>query len=112
MPKIHELYLRVKEADEADFDKSLVRIHKADKPQDIKWGDYIDISLDKKNWVTGKLEPAGDIGTGRIYIGIHLRGLLNKDSIVIQIAKLGVPCNFYIRKAALWRVILYNKIGI
>ncbi len=112
MPKIYELYLRVKEADEADFDKSLVRIHKTDKPQDIKWGDSIDISLDKKNWVTGKLEPAGDIGTGRIYIGIRLRGLLNKDSIVIQIAKLEVPCNFYIRKAALWRVILYNKIGI
>ena len=112
MPKTYELYLKVKEADEADFGESLVRIHKTDKPQDIKWGDYIDISLDKKNWVTCKLEPAGDIGTGRIYIGIRLRGLLNKDSIVIQIAKLEVPRNFYIRKAALWRAILYNKIGI
>ena len=112
MPKTYELYLRVKEADEADFDKSLVRLYKTDKPQDIKWGDYIDISLDKKNWVTCKLEPAGDIGTGRIYIGIRLRALLNKDTIVVQIAKLEVPCNFYIRKTALWRVILYNKIGI
>jgi len=112
MPKTYELYLKVKEADEADFGKSLVRLHKTDKPQDIKWGDYIDISLDKKNWVTCKLEPAGDIGTGRIYIGIRLRGLLNKDTIVVQIAKLEVPCNFYIRKTALWRVTLYNKIGI
>ena len=112
MPKTHEVYLTVKEADEADFDKPLVRLHKTDKPQDIKWGDYIDISLDKKNWVTCKLEPAGDIGTGRIYIGIRLRGLLNKDTIVVQIAKLEVPCNFYIRKTALWRAILYNKIGI
>lgn len=112
MPKTYEVYLTVREADEADFDKPLVRIHQTDKPRDIKWGDYIDISLDKKNWVTCKLEPAGDIGTGRIYIGIRLRGLLNKDTIVVQIAKLEVPCNFYIRKTALWRVTLYNKIGI
>ncbi len=112
MTKIYELYLRVKEADEADFDKSLVRIHKTDKPQDIMWGDYIDISLDKKNWVSSKLEPAGDIGIGKIYIGIHLRGPLNRDSIGVWIAKLKVPCNFYIRKTALWRAILYNKIGI
>lgn len=100
MPKTYEVYLTVKEAGEADFDRLLVRIHKTDKPRDIKWGDYIDISLDKKNWVTCGLEPAGAIGVGKIYISIHLRGLLNKDSIGIQIAKLGVPCNFYIRKAA------------
>ena len=112
MPKTYELYLRVKEADEADFDKSLIRIHETNKPQDIKWGDYIDISLDKKNWVICKLEPAGDIGIGRIHIGIHLRASLNKDNIGTQIAKLGVPCNFYIRKAAHWRAILYDKIGI
>jgi hypothetical protein len=49
MSKTYELYLRVKEADEADFGKFLVRIHKTDKPQGINWGDYIDISLDKKN---------------------------------------------------------------
>ena len=110
MPKTHEVYLTVREAGEAGFDKPLVRIHKTDKPRDIKWGDYIDISLDKKNWVTCRSEPAGDIGIGKIYISIHLRGLLNKDSTGIQIAKLGVPCNFYIRKAAFWKAILY-KIG-
>ena len=52
MSKRYEIYLTVREADEADFDKPLVRIHKTDKPIDIKWGDYIDISLDKRNWVT------------------------------------------------------------
>jgi len=105
MPKTCELYLRVREADEADFGKALVRIHKTDKPQYIKWGDYIDISLDKKNWITCKLDPAGDIGIGKIYIGIHIRALLNKDGIGTQIAKLEVPCNFYIRKMAHWRAI-------
>jgi len=110
MPKTHKAYLTVKEADEADFDKPLVRIHQTDKLRDIKWDNYLDISLDKKNWVTCRLEPAGDIGIGKIYIGIHLRGLLNKDSIGIQLAKIGIPCNFYIRKAAFWKAILY-KIG-
>ena len=100
---MHEVYLTVKEADEADFDKSLVRIHQTDRPRDIKWGDYIDLSLDKKNWVTCRLEPAGDIGIGKIYISIHLRGLLNKDSIGIQLAKIGVPCSLYIRKTTSWK---------
>ena len=109
MPKTYEVYLTVKEADEADFNKSLVRIHKTDKPQDIKWGDYIGISLDKKNWVTCKLEPAGNIGISKIYIGIHLRGLLNRDSVGVHIAKLEVPCNFYIRKTAPWRAIIYKQ---
>ena len=108
MSKTNEVYLTVKEADEADFDKPLVRMHKTDKPRDIKWGDYLDISLDKKNWVTCRLEPAGDTGIGKIYISIHLRGLLNKDGIGIRLAKIGVPCNFYIRKAAFWRAILYK----
>ena len=112
MPKMHELYLRVKEADEADFDKSLVRVHKTVKPQDFKWGDYIDVSLDKKNWVTCRLEPSGDIGIGKIYIGIHLRERLNKDIIGMNVAKLEVPCNFHIRRAAFWKVILYNRMGI
>ena len=111
MPKIYEVYLTVKEADEADFNKPLVRIHESDKPQGINWGDYIGISVDKKNWVTCKLEPAGDIGIKKIYIGIHLRGLLNKDSIGVHIAKLEGPSNFYIRKTAPWRAI-FNKIGI
>ena len=110
MSKTHEVYLTVREADEADFDKPFVRIHQTDKPRDINWGDLTDISLDKKSWVTCRLEPAGDIGIGKIYIGIHLRGLLNKDSIGTQLAKLGVPCSFYIRKTAYWRAIFY-KIG-
>ena len=76
MPKTHELYLTVKEADEADFDRSLVRIHKTDKPRDIKWGDYINISLDKKNWVTCKLEPAGDIGIKK-YISAFISGVFS-----------------------------------
>ncbi len=32
MSRTSELFLRVREADEADFDKSLIRIHKTDKP--------------------------------------------------------------------------------
>jgi len=57
MPKTYEVYLTVREADEADFDKPLVRIHQTDKPRDIKWGDFINISMDKKHWVTCRLEP-------------------------------------------------------
>ena len=103
--------MRVKEADEADFNKSIVRIRKTDKPLDIKWGDYINISLDKRHWVTCALERAGDTGKGKMYVGIHLRGFLNKAAVGIQIAKLEVPCNFYIRKVARWRAILFNKPG-
>ena len=110
MPKTHEIYLTLKEADEVDFDRSVVRIHETDKPDDINWGDYIDISLDNKHWLTCKLEPAGDIGIKKIYIGIHLRGLLNRDSVGVSIARLEVPCNFYIRKTALWKVLVYRKI--
>jgi len=51
MPKTDEVYLTVREADEADFDKPLVRIHQTDKPREITWGDYLDISLDKKHWI-------------------------------------------------------------
>jgi hypothetical protein len=68
--------------------------------------------LDRKNWITCKLEPAGDIGIGKIYIGIHLRGLLNKDIIGIQIAKVGVPGNFYVRKASFWKALFYIAIGV
>jgi len=98
MARTHELFLRVSEADEADYGRPVVRIHRMDKPQDIKWGENIDISLDKKNWISCKLEPAGDVGIGKIYIGIHLRGTLNKDTVALQIAKLEVPCKFYIKK--------------
>jgi len=112
MSRIYGLFLRVRDADEADYRKSLVRIHKNNKPQDIDWGDYINISLDKKNWVTCKLEPAGDIGTGKIYIGIRPRGLLNRDIVGVQPAKLGEPCNFYIKKAFSWKVLLYIAIFV
>ena len=109
MSRTSTLFLRAKEADEADYGKSVVRIHEANKPQGINWGDYINISLDKKNWITCKLEPASDIGIGKIYIGIHLRGILSKDTVGIQIAKLGVPCTFYIRKAFSWKALLHTS---
>ena len=105
MSRTSTLFLRVKEADEADYGKSLVRIHKADKPQGFNWGDHISISLDKKNWVTCKLEPTGDRGIGRIYIGIHLRGILNARTVGIGMAKLEVPCTFYIRKVSFWETL-------
>ena len=111
MSRIYELLLRVREADEADYGQSIIRIHNDNKPQGIRWGDRINISMDRKNWVTCKLEPAGDIGVGKIYISIHLRGLLNKDTDVSRIARLGVPCSFYIRKASPWRVLSYVVIG-
>ena len=49
MSRISELYLTVREADETDYGKSMVRIHQTDKPHDIKWRDNVNISLDKKN---------------------------------------------------------------
>ncbi len=111
MSHIHELLLRVREADEADFGKSVIRLHETARPKDIRWGDNINISLDKKNWVTCRLEPSGEIGNGKIYIGIHQRGLLNKDTVGVQIARLGVPCSFYIRKASPWKAVL-SIIGV
>jgi len=108
----NELYLKVKEADEADFEKSLVRIHKNDKPRDIKWGDYIDISLNKKDWVTCKLEPAGETGHGRIYISVRTRGLINRHTLGFQIARVNEPCNFYIRKAIPWKAITFISLGV
>ncbi len=112
MSRIYELFLRVREADEADYGQPIIRIHNDNKPQGIRRGDRINISMDRKNWITCKLEPAGDIGAGKIYISIHLRGLLNKDTDVSRIARLGVPCSFYIRKASLWKVLSYTIIGI
>ena len=112
MSRISELYLRVREADEADYGRSIIRIHKTDKPKDIRWGDNINISLDKGHWITCKLDPAGKIGAGKIYISIHLRGLLNKDANVIDIAKVGEPGNFYIRKASPWGALLYMAVSI
>jgi hypothetical protein len=106
MSRISELFLRVYEADEADYGKSLIRIHGSSKPQDINWGDNINVSLNKKNWITSKLEPAGDIGSGKIYIDIHQRGLLSRDIVGSRPAKVGEACNFYVRKASS-KVLLY-----
>ena len=110
MRKTHELYLRVREADEADFGKPIIRIHENNTPQGIKRNDHVDISLDRKNWVTRRLEPAGENGTGYIYMDIHTRGLLNRHTIGIPIAKVYEPCNFYIRKASRWRTIIFPLI--
>ncbi|MFC2047908.1 hypothetical protein ACFLSK_00585 [Chloroflexota bacterium] len=107
VPKTHELHLRIKDADEADFDKSLIRIHETNRPQGIEWSDYIDISLDKKKWITCKLESAGDIGIGNIYISIPQRSLLKTGTIRIPMVVVGEPCKFYVRKASKWRVLLY-----
>ncbi len=112
MSRISELFLRVNEADESDFGKSLVRVHGTDKPRDINWGDHIRISLDKKNWVNCRLEPAGDIGAGKIYVGIHLRGLINKETIGIPIIRVGAPSSFCVRKAAPWQLLVSIMIGI
>ena len=109
MSRTSTLFLRVKEADEADYGKSVIRINRVDKPRDINWGNYINISLDKKNWATCKLEPASDTGIGKIYIGIHLRGILNKDTVRVQIAKLEVPSTFYIKKASFWETLLRSS---
>ena len=112
MPRIYELYLRVREADEDDHGRSLIRIHKTEKPKSLRWGDKINVSLDKKNWVTCRLEQAGAIGAGKVYISIHLRGLINKDTHVISIARVGEPCNIYIRKASPWGALLNMAVGI
>ena len=107
MARTHELYLRVKEADEADYGKWVIRIHKNDKPSDVEWGDRVDLSLDKKHWISCRLEPAGDIGVGKIYIGIHQRGELNKDTVGVGIARVNIARQFYLRKAAPWKTPLY-----
>ena len=103
MSKIYELFLTVKEADEADFGQMVVRVHNDSRPGNVQWGDYVDISLDKKHWVTCKLQPSGDIGKSKIYLSIHLRGLINKDSSGVHLARLEVPCPFYLRKASFWK---------
>jgi hypothetical protein len=108
--RTHELYLRVREADEADYGKWLIRIHEKHKPEDLEWGDQVDISLDKKHWISCQLERAGSIGAGKIYIDIPQRGELNKDTR-IQIARVNEPCQFYIRKASSWKKPLYIVMG-
>lgn len=112
MSRTSTLFLRVKEADEADYHQSVVRIHETNRPRNINWGDYINLSLDKKHWITCKLEAAGDIGVGKIYISIFLRRLLNKHAAGNQIVQLGEPLNFYIKKAFSKDIPLPIVIGI
>jgi len=112
LSKISGLFLRIREADEADYGKSMVRIHRTNRPPDIQWGDYVNISLDKKNWVTCKLEPSGDIGTEKVYIDVKMRNLLNDNVFGVPIAQVGVPSTLYMRKASLWKLILFITAGV
>jgi len=107
MSKSFIVFLRVKDADSDDYDRLVVRIHESDKPEEIRWGQYIGISLDEKHWVTSKVEPSGLTGKGRIYIHHHLRGILNRDAARNRIASLGTPSCFYMRKAPSWKEPLY-----
>ena len=107
MAKTYQLYLRMREADEADYGRSVVRIHRINKPQRILWGGKVDISVDKRNWVTCKLEPAGNTGPGHIYIDVPTRTLINRHTLGFNIARLHEPCDFYIRKAIPWKTITY-----
>ena len=109
--KNSELFLRVREADEADYGKSVVRIHRTDRPPDISFGDHVNISLDKKNWANCKLEPAGDIGADKIYIDVRMRKLLNDNVFGVPLAQVGVPCTLYIKKASAWKPILFIIAG-
>ena len=101
------VYLRVRDADSDDYDRLVVRIHESDKPEEITWGEYIDISLDNKHWVTTKVEPSGLMGKGRIYIHHHLRGILNRDATRNRAAGIGTLAHFYIRRAPSWKEPFY-----
>jgi len=90
-----------------DYDRLVVKIHSADKPPDLRWGDYVSISLDKMNWIACKLEPAGETGVGKIYLNAHLRGLLNRVALGVPLARLEAPCQLYMKKAASWRESFY-----
>jgi hypothetical protein len=101
------VYLRVHDADSDDYDRLVVRLHEDDKPEGIKWGQYIDISLDEKHWVTAKLEPSGLTGMGKIYIHHLLRGTLNRITARKSTGMVGTLCYFYIRKAPSWKEPFY-----
>ena len=103
----HVVYLRVRDVDADDYDRLVVRINESDKPKGIRWGQYIDISLDERHWVTAKVEPSGLTGRDKIYIHHRLRGVLNRDADRNRAALLGEPTNFYIRKAPFWKEPFY-----
>ena len=81
MPQTNQLHLRVRDAPIDDYDRLVVRMHKNDRPKDIKWGEYINISLDRFHWIACKLEQAGESGVSKIYVNPRLRSLLNRDGI-------------------------------
>ena len=112
MSKISELYLRVREADEADYGKYVIRIHRSNRPMDIQWGDRVNISLDKRNWVTCRLEQASDTGTERLYIDVKVRKLLNDNVFGMPIAQVGVPSTIYMKKAPAWKLIFGILAGV
>ena len=105
MPQTSHLYLRVRDAPIDDYERLVVRMHRTDKPKDIKWGDYISISLDEFHWIACKLEPSGESGVGKIYINTRLRGLLNRD--VIGGIRVEDPHDFYIKRAPSWKEPFY-----
>ena len=105
MPQTSQLYLRVRDAQIDDYDRLVVRIHQTDKPKDIKWGDYINISLDQFHWIACQLEQAGENGVGKIYINPRLRGFLNRD--VIGGIRVEDPHDFYIKSAPFWKEPFY-----
>ena len=101
------VYLRVRDADSVDYDRLVVRIHESDKPEEIGWGQYIDISLDQKHWVTAYIAPSGLVGKGKIYIHHHLRGILNRVTTRNPPAMVGAQTNFYVRRAPSWKEPFY-----
>ena len=105
MPQTSQLYLRVRDAPIDDYERLVVRMHMTDKPKDIRWGDYISISLDEFHWIACKLEQAGESGVGKIYINTRLRGLLNRD--VIGGIRVEDPHDFYIKRAPSWKEPFY-----
>ncbi|MFC1988778.1 hypothetical protein ACFLVJ_02980 [Chloroflexota bacterium] len=111
MPKTYDFFLRVREADEVDFGTSIIRIHTNNKPQEIEWGESINISIDKKNWITCNLKPAGATGIGHIYIGIHTRRLINQHNRGINRVILNEPSSFYIKKVIPWKAIKFIVFG-
>jgi len=107
MPQPSQQFLRVRDAPVDDYDKLIVRLHKAAKPDNLEWGDYMHISADAKHWVTVKLQPSGKAGSGKIYISPHIRILLNSISIGILPLRLEEGSHIYIKRASRWKEPLY-----
>jgi len=107
MPQPSQQFLRVRDAPVDDYDKLIVRLHKAAKPDTLEWGDYMHISADAKHWVTAKLQPSGEAGLGKIYISPHIRILLNSISVGISPLRLEEGSHIYIKRASGWKEPFY-----